>query len=54
VARHRHGDLEAAAADREHPGGARGRRVGVGAEERLARHGEALEVHVVADAVAGL
>ena len=54
VAGHRDRDLQPAAADREHAGRARRRRVRVRADEQLPGRGEALEVHVVADAVAGL
>ena len=46
-------DVEPARADRDHPGRPRLRRVAVGADERLARHGEALAVDVVADPVPG-
>jgi len=53
LASHGQRDIEAAGADREHAHPARGRRVRVTAEERLAGCGEALEVDLVADAVAG-
>ena len=39
-------------ADGQHPEPAAGRRVRIGAQQRLARHAEALQVHLVADAVA--
>ena len=52
--RHRHRDLEATGADREHAERARRAGVAVRAEQRLARDAEALHVHRVAHAVAGL
>ena len=54
AAAHGHRHVEPARADGEHAGGAAERRVAVGAEEELPRHAEGLEVHLVADAVAGL
>src|SRR3954449_5380018 len=53
VAAHHHRDIQAAGADRDHPERAAGRRVRVSADEHVARAAEALEVDVVADAVAG-
>ena len=52
--RHRHRDLEPAGADREHPERPGRARVAVRAEQRLARDPEALHVHRMAHAVAGL
>jgi hypothetical protein len=48
------GHVEAARADGDHACPAARRRVTVGPEERLARRGKPLQVHLVADAVAGL
>ena len=53
VARHRHGHVEPARADRDHPERTARRGVGVGTDEDAARLGVALDVHVVADAVPG-
>ena len=53
VPRHADRDVEPAGADRDHPGRPRLRRVAVGADEGLARNGEALAVDVVADPVPG-
>ena len=52
LAGHRHRHVEAAGADGQHARAAARRRVAVGAEERLAGGAEALQVHLVADAVA--
>ena len=53
AAAHRDRNVETARAHRQHAETAAGRRVAVRADQRLARHAEALEVHLVADAVAG-
>ena len=53
VAGHRHRHVEAAGADRDHAQRAARGGVRVGAHEDAARPREALDVHVVADAVAG-
>ena len=52
VAAHRHRHVEPAGADGDHPQRAARGGVRVGAHEDAARLGEALDVHVVADAVA--
>jgi len=54
LTRDRERDLEAAGADGEHAEGAGGAGVAVGPDHRPARRAEALHVHRVADAVAGL
>ncbi len=53
-AAHTHGDVHAAGADGQHAEPAARRRVRVGADERLARHAEALVVDLVADTVSVL
>ena len=52
AAAHRDRDIETACAHRQHAETAAGRRVAVRADQRLARHAEALQVHLMADAVA--
>ena len=54
AARHRNGDVDAARADSDHPETAARRRMRIAAEQRLARLAEALQVQLMADAVAGL
>ena len=51
---HGHRHIQAAGPDGEHAGPAAGRGVRVGPQQRLARRAEALEVHLVADAIARL
>ena len=53
LAGHRHGDVEAARADRQHPHRARGRRVRVRAEQRRARDPESLLMDGVGNPVTG-
>ena len=52
AAAHRDRYVEAAGADRQHADAAAGGGVGVGADERLAGNREALEMHLMTDAVA--
>ena len=54
VARHRHGDLQSAHADRQHAQSAGGARVGVGTDHRGAGPAEAGLVDGMGDSVAGL
>ncbi len=54
AAPHGHRHVETAGADGEHPGRATQRRVAVGTEQRFPRSGETLQVHLMADAIAGL
>ena len=51
--RHRHRHIAPAGADGEHPDGAAGGGMAVGADQRLPGTAESLQVHLVADAVAG-
>ena len=51
---HGHGDIQPPGADRQHPHGTRRGRVAVGAEQGPARARQSFQVHLVADAVAGL
>ena len=54
AAAHGHGHVQPAGADGQHADAAPGGRMAVGAQQRHAGHAEALQVHLVADAVAGL
>ena len=53
TAAHGHGHIQTAGADGDHADAAAGGGMGVGADEGLARDAEALEVYLMADAVAG-
>ena len=53
AATHRHGHVQPSGADGQHPQAPSVGRVAVGTQQRLARYGEPLQVHLVADAVAG-
>ena len=54
AAAHGHSHVQAARADGQHADAAAGRGVGVGAQQGIAGHAEALQLHLMADAVAGL
>ena len=53
AAAHGHRYVHAARAEGQHPDAAAGGGVAVGADEGLARHAEAFQMHLMADAVAG-
>ena len=53
AAAHGHRNVQAACAHGKHADAAAGRGVAVGADEGFTRHAEPLQMHLVADAVAG-
>ena len=53
AAAHGDSDIQSTGTDGQHPHAAAGRRVTIGAEQRLAGRREALQVHLMTDAIAG-